>query len=242
MSQNLLELQQISKSYVQETSVLHDVSFSANAGELIGLLGPNGAGKTTLLRILATLLKPSVGKILINGKDISQDLNILRSQLGYVPEEPPLYPEMTPNEYLKFFSAVRVDTDQSKNSKEILSSIDRVTTLCDLQSFLHKPCGILSRGQRQRVSLAQALIHNPQIIILDEPTLGLDPLQLGHFRETLLSLKNDHLIIMSSHQLPEVMTVSTRVLCLVRGKIVFDSPVQEPVEAFEKNILQVHLQ
>ena len=204
-----------------------DLSFSIKEGEIVGFLGPNGAGKTTTMNMLTGCLRPSAGTIMLGGFDIDTDAAEARKKIGYLPETPPLYPDMTVEEYLDFVYRLK----QCKLPQE--EHIRQVCTMVGLTDVYGRIIRYLSKGYRQRVGLAQALIGNPDILILDEPTVGLDPKQIIEIRETIRSLGQNHTVILSSHILPEVQAVCDRILVIHHGKIVADGTSAELSERME---------
>lgn len=204
-----------------------DLSFSIKEGEIVGFLGPNGAGKTTTMNMLTGCLRPSAGTIMLGGFDIDTDAAEARKKIGYLPETPPLYPDMTVVEYLDFVYRLK----QCKLPQE--EHIRQVCTMVGLTDVYGRIIRNLSKGYRQRVGLAQALIGNPDILILDEPTVGLDPKQIIEIRETIRSLGQNHTVILSSHILPEVQAVCDRILVIHHGKIVADGTSAELSERME---------
>lgn len=204
-----------------------DLSFSIKEGEIVGFLGPNGAGKTTTMNMLTGCLRPSAGTIMLGGFDIDTDAAEARKKIGYLPETPPLYPDMTVEEYLDFVYRLK----QCKLPQE--EHIRQVCAMAGLTDVYGRIIRNLSKGYRQRVGLAQALIGNPDILILDEPTVGLDPKQIIEIRETIRSLGQNHTVILSSHILPEVQAVCDRILVIHHGKIVADGTSAELSERME---------
>ena len=204
-----------------------DLSFSIKEGEIVGFLGPNGAGKTTTMNMLTGCLRPSAGTIMLGGFDIDTDAAEARKKIGYLPETPPLYPDMTVEEYLDFVYRLK----QCKLPQE--EHIRQVCTMVGLTDVYGRIIRNLSKGYRQRGGLAQALIGNPDILILDEPTVGLDPKQIIEIRETIRSLGQNHTVILSSHILPEVQAVCDRILVIHHGKIVADGTSAELSERME---------
>lgn len=206
----------LSKFY-HRFAAIQDVSFQIDRGEIVCFLGPNGAGKSTTMKILTGFLAPSAGVAQIAGFDMSVARYEGAKWLGYLPENGPLYPDMTPLALLKFFGELR-----GLPVKQLQTAIERVTDLCDLGKVLGKPIGQLSRGYRQRVGMAQAILHEPDVLILDEPTAGLDPNQIHHVRETIRRIGREKTILLSTHILQEVEAVASRVLFLNEGRIAFD--------------------
>lgn len=212
----MIEVQHLSKTFV-DTRAVDDVSFFVPEGQVLGFLGPNAAGKTTTMRMLTAFLPPSEGRVVVAGVDLDKDPVGLRRHIGYLPENVPLYPEMRVKEFL----AYRADIEGVPRS-ELGGNVDYVIERCMLADVWRQVIGTLSKGYRQRVGLAAALIHRPQVLILDEPTVGLDPNQIIKVRELITELGRDHTVILSTHILPEVEQVCERVLIIDRGRIVAD--------------------
>ncbi len=230
----MIEVEKLAKHYGDYQAV-SEVSFSAQKGEIVGFLGPNGAGKTTTIRMLATYLPPSSGTARIAGFDILKEADQVRKCIGYLPENPPLYGELTVQEYLKFVAEIKgIARSQVKQSVE--TAMER----CFISDERRKLCRHLSRGYRQRVGLAQAIIHNPAVIILDEPTSGLDPRQITGIRTLIKGLAQDHTVILSTHILPEVSVVCNKVVIVNRGRVVIEKNLQELTK--DKSLEQVFLE
>jgi ABC-type multidrug transport system ATPase subunit len=230
----MIEVSHLSKSYGDYTAV-SDVSFSASKGEIVGFLGPNGAGKTTTIRMLATYLPPSAGRASIAGFDIVTQADEVRKRIGYLPENPPLYPEMTVREYLWFIAEIK-----GVPRSAMVERVDQVMERCFIKDVRNKLCQHLSRGYRQRVGLAQAIIHDPEVIILDEPTSGLDPKQIIEIRQLIRSLGQSHTVLLSTHILPEVSMVCNKVVIINRGKVVIESALNQLTR--EKDLEQIFLE
>lgn len=216
LSDAMIEARGLCKYYGPFVAI-KDVNFSIPRGQVVAFLGPNGAGKTTAMKILTGFLAPSEGSASIAGLDISQRRLEAAARLGYLPENGPLYENMTPLELLRFFGEARGLSDS-----RLARRLDKVVDQCVLQSVLEKPIGKLSRGYRQRVGLAQALLHDPDVLIMDEPTAGLDPNQIREFRDNIRELGKSKTILMSTHILQEVKPVAERVLFIHEGRMVFD--------------------
>ncbi len=215
----MVEVQHISKRYGSLTAV-DDISFRVERGEILGFLGPNGAGKTTTMRILTGYLSASEGQALIGGFDVFEQPIEAKRRTGYLPETPPLYPDMTVAEYLGFVARIN-GVPASDRQARISMAMER-TSIADMAD---RYCGRLSKGYRQRVGLAQAILHNPDVLILDEPTAGLDPRQIIETRKLITELAGDHTIILSTHILPEVSQTCQRVVIINRGRVVaVDTP------------------
>jgi len=215
----MIEAVHLTKFY-SNTAALSDVSFRAEKGEILGFLGPNGAGKTTTMRILTGFLPPSSGTAKVAGFDVLEQSLEVRKRIGYMPENPPLYGEMTVLSFLRFIARIkRVPKSREKER------IDYAIQHCALQGVAGRLIRNLSRGYRQRVGLAQAIIHDPEVLILDEPTIGLDPAQIIEIRQLIKGLAGNHTIILSSHILPEVEQTCGRVVIINQGKIIaIDTP------------------
>ncbi len=217
----MIDVQHVTKHYGQVTA-LKDISFSIQKGEIVAFLGPNGAGKTTTMRILTGFMPPTSGTVHIAGFDCLEKPWEVKKHIGYLPETPPLYLELTVNEYLTFVGRIkRLDAEQLEERRE---RILQQTGLTEVQG---RVIGHLSRGYRQRVGLAQALLHNPPVLILDEPTTGLDPNQIIEIRDLIKSLAGSHTIILSTHLLAEATAICQKVIIIHQGQIVaIDSPEQ----------------
>lgn len=215
----MIEVQNITKRYGRITAV-NDVSFRVESGEVLGFLGPNGAGKSTTMRILTGCIPTTEGKAIVAGYDIFQHPLDAKIRTGYLPETPPLYPDMTVVEYLCF--AARINGVKSKDRVE---RIETAVARTNLEDVRNRNCGKLSKGYKQRVGLAQALLHNPEVLILDEPTAGLDPKQIIETRRLIKNLAGDHTVILSTHILPEVAQTCERVVIINKGQVVaIDTP------------------
>jgi ABC-2 type transport system ATP-binding protein len=215
----VIEVQHLTKRYGPTTAV-DDVSFRVERGEVLGFLGPNGAGKTTTMRVLTGYMPPSEGKAIVAGYDVSDQPLEAKRRTGYLPETPPLYPEMTVRDYLAFVARIK-GVPRRERKARVGSVMDR-TGVADMAN---RHCGKLSKGYRQRVGLAQALLHNPEVLILDEPTAGLDPKHIIETRELIKQLGGDHTVILSTHILPEVSQTCQRVVIINKGRVVaVDTP------------------
>ena len=212
----MIEVKGLAKTY-GELEALREVSFSINRGEIVGFLGPNGAGKSTTMKILTGYLPQTAGTVTVDGKDIGEDSLSVRARIGYLPESTPLYTEMLVYDYLAYVARIR-----SIPKAEIHERIVETTRLCGLEERLGQEIGTLSKGYKQRVGLAQALLHRPDILILDEPTSGLDPNQIVEIRNLIKNLGEDRTIILSTHNLPEVMATCSRMLIVHNGTLVAD--------------------
>ncbi len=212
----MIEVENLSKTYVSEP-VVRDLSFFVPEGQVLGFLGPNGAGKTTVMRMLTAFLPPTTGRVVVAGVDLDQDPVGLRRNVGYLPENVPLYPELRVEEYLRFRAEI-----EGVARADVRPRTDRVIDRCLLGDVRRQVIGTLSKGYRQRVGLAGALIHEPAVLILDEPTVGLDPNQIIKVRELITELGREHTVLLSTHILPEVEQVCERVFIIDRGRIVAD--------------------
>jgi ABC-2 type transport system ATP-binding protein len=215
----VIEVQHLTKRYGPVMAV-DDVSFRAERGEVLGFLGPNGAGKTTTMRVLTGYMPPTDGKALVAGYDVLEQPIEAKRRTGYLPETPPLYPDMTVRDYLDFCARIK-GVPRSQRKSRVDTAMGR-TRVADMAG---RHCAKLSKGYRQRVGLAQALLHNPDVLILDEPTAGLDPKQIIETRQLIKELGGDHTVILSTHILPEVSQTCNRVVIINKGRVVaVDSP------------------
>ena len=212
----MIEVSHLVKSY-RDLKAVSDVTFKVEKGEILGFLGPNGAGKTTTMRIITGVLPPTSGSVKVAGFDVFEHPMEVKKRIGYLPETPPVYTDMTVRAYLRFVAEIKGVPRKLRDSE-----VDRVATKTNCDKFVRRVIGNLSKGQRQRVGLAQALLNDPEVLILDEPTVGLDPAQQVEVRELIKSLAGKHTIILSTHILPEVVTTCQRVLMLASGRVVAD--------------------
>ena len=217
----MIQAQNVIKTY-GETKAVQDVSFSMGKGEILGLLGPNGAGKTTLMKILTCYHFPDFGNVTIVGEDIYQSPQKIKEVIGYLPENAPVYADLNVMEYLDFISDARHVGKQEKQA-----FLERAVDICGLSGVLYKPIDQLSKGYRQRVGLAQAIIHDPDILILDEPTTGLDPNQIVEIRKLIQELGKEKTVILSTHILREVEALCNRVLIMDHGAIAASGTPEE---------------
>ena len=208
--------------YYGAVCAIQEVSFIAQRGEIVGLLGPNGAGKTTTMRIITGFMSASEGAVNVDGFDVSQESQEVRRRIGYLPENPPLYYDMTVSSYPKFVGRIK-----GVPGKEIPAVLDGVLEKCSLTEVADRLLGRLSKGYRQRVGLAQAMIHNPAVLILDEPTLGLDPRQIIEIRSLIRELSGDRTVILSTHILPEVSQICNKVVIINEGRVVVEKNLEE---------------
>jgi ABC-2 type transport system ATP-binding protein len=207
--------------YFGSFQALKDVSFEINKGEIVGFLGQNGAGKTTLMRILTSYLPASSGTVMIDGDDIARNSLTIRQKIGYLPENPPLYSNMTVKDYLKFAAEIK-----DVPVKQRLRQLDKVLEECQLEHVKSKTIATLSKGYKQRVGIAQAIIHEPELLILDEPTSGLDPIQNLQVRKLIKNLKDERTVILSTHILSEIEQIAQRVLIIKSGQIIVDESLE----------------
>ena len=203
-------------------AAIDNLSFDVHRGEVVAFLGPNGAGKSTTMKVLTGYLAPSAGAARLCGFDVATERVRAVEKLGYLPENGPLYPEMTPRELLTFFGEAR-----GMSAAKIKERLDFVTEECALQTLLDKPIGACSKGQKQRTGMAQALLHDPEVLILDEPTTGLDPNQIRHVRELVKKLGKTRTILLSTHLFQEVEAMAGRVLLVNEGRLAFDGTPDE---------------
>src|SRR5215467_5766983 len=210
----MIKVSQLTKRYARTTAV-DQISFEVAKGQIVGFLGPNGAGKTTTMRMLTCFLPPSSGTATVAGFDVLEQPMDVKKRIGYLPETPPIYPEMETSEYLQFVGRLK-----GLSGADLTKRIDYVCERCAIADVKTRLLGKLSKGYRQRVGLAQAIIHNPDVLILDEPTAGLDPKQINETRDLIRSLAGDHTIILSTHILPEVEQTCQQVIIINRGKLV----------------------
>lgn len=217
----MIEVQHLTKRYGPFTAV-DDVSFTVGKGEILGFLGPNGAGKTTTMRVLTGYMPATEGSAVVAGHDVFKDPIEAKRRTGYLPETPPLYPEMTVREYLTFVSKIKSGKLSKAERAERVTTVMKKTHTDDMAN---RHCGKLSKGYKQRVGLAQALIHDPEVLILDEPTAGLDPKQIIETRDLIRGLAGNHTIVLSTHILPEVAQTCQRVVIINKGRVVaVDTP------------------
>ncbi len=212
----MIEVERLSRRY-HAVRAVDRVSFAVGRGEIVGLLGPNGAGKTTTMRMLTTFLPPTSGRAVLSGHDVLDEPLEVRRKVGYLPENVPLYPEMRVGEYLHFRAKLK---DVPRSARR--AAVDGVLERCKLRDVDSRVLGHLSKGYRQRVGLAEAMVHDPDILVLDEPTAGLDPMQIREVRALIRELGDRHTILISTHIMSEVEAVCGRVIMIVRGRIALD--------------------
>lgn len=232
----MIEIKDLVKKF-DKVKVLDHISFTVNKGEILGFLGPNGAGKSTTMKIITSFWSPNSGSVIIDGVKVSQDSIATRTKIGYLPETVPLYEDMKVYEYLKFIAEIRKIKKEDINSR-----IKDVIESCGLQKVVRKPIEELSKGYRQRVGLAQAIIHEPDILILDEPTTGLDPNQIVEIRDLIKKIGKEKTVIFSTHILSEVSATCDRVIIINNGKIVGEgSPEELTKNSGQKEIIYVKI-
>jgi ABC-2 type transport system ATP-binding protein len=229
----MIEVKELRRSFGPVVAV-DGVSFNAEKGQVMGLLGPNGAGKTTAMRMLACYITPDSGTASVCGHDILTDAIGVRRSLGYLAEHSPAYPEMTVGGFLKFICDVRQITGGQRKK-----ALDRVVPMCSIESVYHQTIETLSKGYKRRVGLAQALIHDPEVLILDEPTDGLDPNQKHEVRRLISEMAQDKCIVISTHILEEVEAVCSRTIIVARGRILVDSTPKELKEKHHATLDEV---
>jgi ABC-2 type transport system ATP-binding protein len=210
----MIEVSHLSKNY-RDLKAVDDVSFQVQSGEILGFLGPNGAGKTTTMRILTGVLPPSSGTVKVSGFDVFEQPLEVKRRIGYLPENPPVYTDMTVRSYLRFVASIKGVPRKAREGE-----VDRVAQKTNCTQFIQRVIGNLSKGQKQRVGLAQALLGDPEVLILDEPTVGLDPAQIIEVRQLIKSLAGKHTIVLSTHILPEVTAICQKALIISQGRVV----------------------
>ncbi|MEZ5056047.1 MAG: gliding motility-associated ABC transporter ATP-binding subunit GldA [Saprospiraceae bacterium] len=212
-----VKVEHLTKIYGVQKAV-NDISFEAPKGQILGFLGPNGAGKSTTMKVITCYIPPSSGHVKVSGHDVSEEAMEVRKKIGYLPEQNPLYKDMYVKEYLEFVAGVHKISNKQQRIREMIGQTG-------LDREQHKKIGALSKGYRQRVGLAQALIHDPEVLILDEPTSGLDPNQLVEIRSLIKNLGKEKTVIFSTHIMQEVQALCDRVIIINKGKIVADDPI-----------------
>jgi ABC-2 type transport system ATP-binding protein len=217
----MIEVKNLVKSYGDVVAV-KGISFKADEGAILGFLGPNGAGKTTTMRIITGFMPATSGTVLIDGLDIFNNSLEARRKIGYLPENPPLYVDMRVDAYLRFVARLR-----GLGRSAVEDALEHVLKVCGLEEMSHRICGHLSKGYRQRVGLAQALIHNPPVLVLDEPTIGLDPRQIHEIRELIHELAGHRTVVLSTHILPEVSQICQKVVIIADGRVVLEEQLEK---------------
>jgi len=231
----MITVKHVSKNFGSICAV-NDVSFEVNKGEIVGFLGQNGAGKTTLMRILTGYLPATSGEVKIGGIDLLKDPLAVRRKIGYLPEIPPLYPNMTIWEYLKFAAQLK-----EVPTKELKSHLEKILSECNLTKVQNRIIGTLSLGYKQRVGIAQAIINEPEVLILDEPTKGLDPIQIRQVRGLIKDLKEKRTVILSTHILSEIEQMAQRVLMINEGKIIADDTLENLLTTHQGSLEDVFI-
>lgn len=231
----MIEVEGLSKKYARHVAV-NNISFAVDKGDIVGFLGPNGAGKTTTMRILTCFMPPTAGRANVAGFDVFEQSFEVKKRIGYLPETPPIYPEMAVRDYLSFVAKLK-----NVAAGDVKSRVEQVMERCSVSDVRDKLISKLSKGYRQRVGLAQAIIHNPDVLILDEPTSGLDPKQITDTRDLIKGLAGDHTIILSTHILPEVEAICRKVVIINRGQLVATDSVERLKHARGANAVQVNV-
>lgn len=226
----MISLKNLTKKY-GETLAVNGISFEIKKGEIVGLLGPNGAGKSTTIRMITCYLNPTSGSATVAGYDIEKDTRKIKKIIGYLPESAPLYMDMVVYDYLAYIARI-----QEVQEKDIEERIKYVVKTCSLESVISKTIGDLSKGYKQRVGIASAIVHNPEILILDEPTNGLDPNQIVEIRELIRELGKEKTVVLSTHILSEAELACDRVIIINKGEVIADSPTKDIALGKDKNI------
>jgi ABC-2 type transport system ATP-binding protein len=233
---SLVSVQHLSRNYGSLTAVA-DVSFELAQGEVLGFLGPNGAGKSTTMQIITGNLAPSIGHIRICGIDLLEHPKLAKAEIGYLPEQPPLYRDLSVDEYLRFCARLnRISRDK------VVSAVTQAKQRCGLEAVGHRLINNLSKGYQQRVGIAQAIIHSPSVIVLDEPTVGLDPIQIREIRSLIRELGKEHGVILSTHILPEVQMTCDRVQIISNGRLVYSDHIANLNQQMDSTSLCLGLQ
>jgi ABC-2 type transport system ATP-binding protein len=224
----MIEVKDLSKNYGERSAISH-LNFHVKKGEVVGFLGPNGAGKSTTMKIITGFLPATQGSVVVNGFDVFEKPKDVKRSIGFLPETPPVYLDMTVQSYVEFVAALH-GVEKSKIATMTQAALEK-TSLMDVR---HRLIGNLSKGYRQRVGIAQALAHNPAVLILDEPTVGLDPKQILEIRKLIKSLAGDHTVILSSHILPEITATCERVIIINKGKIITEDTIDNLTQKSKK--------
>ena len=228
----MIQINNLTKRYGEFLAV-DDISFNVEKGKILGFLGPNGAGKTTTMRIITGFMPPSEGNVTISGYDVLDEPLLTKNKIGYLPETPPLYLDMTVSEYLNFAGLLKQIPNQKINA-----AVDNACSKVDINDVKNKVIKALSKGYKQRVGLAQAIIHDPEVLILDEPTIGLDPIQIREVRDLIKSLAGNHTIVLSTHILPEVDMTCDEVVIIKKGKIIAQDTPKNLSKKMNKSSLE----
>lgn len=234
-STTLIKVENLSR-YYQKYCAIKQLSFSLQAGEVLGFLGPNGAGKSTTMQVITGNLAPSEGRVKINGFDIIESPRQAKQQIGYLPEHPPIYRELTVDEYLKYCAKLR-----GVESRSLASALAQCKSHCGLNQVGHRLIANLSKGYQQRVGIAQAIIHNPPVVILDEPTVGLDPIQIREIRNLIRTLGAERSVILSTHILSEVQATCDRVLIIREASLIYSASIEDLENHSKKHSIIVAL-
>jgi len=230
MTEALVQVENLSRFYQNHRAISH-LSFTLKAGEVLGFLGPNGAGKSTTMQVITGNLAPSEGEVSIAGHDILEAPKAAKRYLGYLPEHPPVYRDASVDEYLRYCARLhRIPRGQ------VLASVDRIKQLCGLEDVGQRLIGNLSKGYQQRVGIAQAIVHDPQVVILDEPTVGLDPIQIREIRELIRTLGSQHSVILSTHILSEVQATCDRVQIIRAGELIYSASTESLNQGHESSV------
>jgi len=230
MTEVLVQVENLSRFYQNHRAISH-LSFTLKAGEVLGFLGPNGAGKSTTMQVITGNLAPSEGEVSIAGYDILEAPRAAKQHLGYLPEQPPVYRDAAVDEYLRYCARLhRIPRGQ------VIASVDRVKQLCGLEDVGRRLIGNLSKGYQQRVGIAQAIVHDPQVVILDEPTVGLDPIQIREIRTLIRTLGSQHSVILSTHILSEVQATCDRVQIIRAGELIYSASTESLSQGHESSV------
>lgn len=230
MTEPLVQVENLSRFY-QNHRAISNLSFTLKAGEVLGFLGPNGAGKSTTMQVITGNLAPSEGEVSIAGHDILEAPRAAKQHLGYLPEQPPVYRDAAVDEYLRYCARLhRIPRGQ------VIASVDRVKQLCGLEDVGRRLIGNLSKGYQQRVGIAQAIVHDPQVVILDEPTVGLDPIQIREIRTLIRTLGSQHSVILSTHILSEVQATCDRVQIIRAGELIYSASTESLNQGHESSV------
>jgi len=230
MTEVLVQVENLSRFYQNHRAISH-LSFTLKAGEVLGFLGPNGAGKSTTMQVITGNLAPSEGEVSIAGYDILEAPRAAKQHLGYLPEQPPVYRDAAVDEYLRYCARLhRIPRGQ------VVASVDRVKQLCGLEDVGRRLIGNLSKGYQQRVGIAQAIVHDPQVVILDEPTVGLDPIQIREIRTLIRTLGSQHSVILSTHILSEVQATCDRVQIIRAGELIYSASTESLSQGHESSV------